>query len=113
MRISDWISDVCSSDLRSLRHQWHGEGTRLAEGAWRDARCLRRRRADQSGQARREEEDRPPRQPGRDRTSGVEGKSAAARVGLGGSSNNKNRKTLIMIRTYICEDTCQKIDRIR
>src|SRR3546814_4807345 len=32
MRISDWSSDVCSSDLRSL--QWS-----LARSAWRQRRC--------------------------------------------------------------------------
>src|SRR3546814_2573941 len=46
MRISDWSSDVCSSDLN---HPWHGGGTHLqrrrSRRDLRDRRCRRQRLA--------------------------------------------------------------------
>src|SRR3546814_11304429 len=71
MRISDWSSDVCSSDL-ARRRNWRWP---MGAASTRRSRCRRpvRRRAIGSG--------------GEDRKSVVSGKSVSVRVDLGGSRN--------------------------
>src|SRR3546814_11728690 len=100
MRISDWSSDVCSSDLRIdvggpdpdlVRPRRSGRGAHLGQGA---SRC---RRADRRGGAAADGS----RAAGRgaerlDRTSVVLGKSVSVRVALGG-------RRIIQTQKYITE----------
>src|SRR3546814_14803001 len=98
MRISDWSSDVCSSDLAERHHaRPRGRGT---DGAWR-GRCGQR-----AGRARQQGADigvavaagvaldgldvGPERI---DRTSVVEGTSVSVRVDLGGRRSIKTKTT--------------------
>src|SRR3546814_9318191 len=87
MRISDWSSDVCSSDLRHL----YSRDERFESGL----RCGTHR---QRGEAGRGEQrgadvahagDAHQHQPDGDRKSGVSGKSVSVRVDLGGRSITK------------------------
>src|SRR3546814_15732717 len=96
MRISDWSSDVCSSDLSAARALLPGDLRR--QGVVRIMRpfsgVLRRRRwpaaGTKSGVSTKMAEQAP--EVGLGRTSVVEGKSVSVRVDLGGSSisNKKN-----------------------
>src|SRR3546814_20602414 len=80
MRISDWSSDVCSSDLRA------GAGRPV------QARRLHRRRTVCAGRARQRAGRRHRRCPP-DRKSVVEGKSVSVRVDLGGRRILKKKQT--------------------
>src|SRR3546814_15441456 len=97
MRISDWSSDVCSSDLAAQQRQRsvHDEGRDarphlgivLGESLLGDAGVLP---VEPVGMG---EPDCGRRLPGRlDRKSGVEGKSVSIRVDIGGSSKIKKKK---------------------
>src|SRR3546814_20533831 len=102
MRISDWSSDVCSSDLSAITDA----GTALARRLAHDPARLRARGADHAG--RQLHPDRQPRQPdrgrarrerrrearlpGADRKSVVCGKSVSVRVDLGGARQLKKKK---------------------
>src|SRR3546814_20189279 len=110
MRISDWSSDVCSSDLRRLLTPSNFPSSRCNDGEppqkfpWTQATTqLRRdaRRVDggardrlvpdhRRGVDRRQEPTRLPHQ--RDRKSVVKGKSVSVRVDLGGSRIIKKKK---------------------
>src|SRR3546814_4641808 len=100
MRISDWSSDVCSSDLRQ-----HRVGARLrvhVDRARRHARQSRRHREAEPHRARELVEEFPflddvrarrrIEQCGRDRKSVVQGKSVSVRVDLGGLRIIKKKK---------------------
>src|SRR3546814_16927890 len=102
MRISDWSSDVCSSDLNRREGSRRVRKGRLADGWSRDARCLINEAAsaadhDAMAVCRRA-------QGvfvgvhvcGADRKSGVWGKSVSVRVALGGrrSIQKKNTNTI-------------------
>src|SRR3546814_13534024 len=101
MRISDWSSDVCSSDLPAarslgLRHRLPGEGRAGGlQARPRDGRLTDRDgkpiRAGLTG----------------DRKSVVEGKSVSVRVDLGGRRiiQKKNKKTSMHIQTHNKEKT--------
>src|SRR3546814_17065416 len=91
MRISDWSSDVCSSDLRCQRIQsTNARPLRAARPARKGARFHPRKA---------------------DRKSVVEGKSVSVRVDLGGSRIIKKKKRKIKIdnRTYR-QETNNNID---
>src|SRR3546814_11163109 len=86
MRISDWSSDVCSSDLGSWRRPSPARACRFPPRAdKRNARCPSCRRS------------LPPQSPddrgSQDRKSVVKGKSVSVRVDLGGRRINKTKKT--------------------
>src|SRR3546814_14289734 len=88
MRISDWSSDVCSSDLRN-KDIWLPEP---------EERQLHPSKQDQIGEKRRRngpDEDRKDRQSlrKRDRKSVVSGKSVSVRVDLGGRRISKKQKS--------------------
>src|SRR3546814_21000327 len=70
MRISDWSSDVCSSDLTPTRIQ--SRAARLSSLTQRAGRIA-------------------PRGPGSDRKSDVYGKKVSVRVDLGGRRNKKDK----------------------
>src|SRR3546814_10927153 len=117
MRISDWSSDVCSSDLvvpprgRAVR----GGDAACLKGVSTDAPqnvatgraippndvFLRRQEREKSGQPERHmrHESRDPLQP--DRKSVVEGKSGSVRVDLGGRSIIKKNKFIFEMRVII------------
>src|SRR3546814_15989298 len=92
MRISDWSSDVCSSDLSCLSHlnhlrsrerrwvQWTGEAAfeRSRNGTWQYGRTSGWRCDRRSGC--------------KDRKSVVSGKSVSVRVDLGGRRSIKKKK---------------------
>src|SRR3546814_13033634 len=89
MRISDWSSDVCSSDLLRLRHRRHDRdrGDRPPAHDGRVAQPRHGRRGDGPAHGL----DRAPR---RDRKSGGEGKSVSVRVDIGwGRIHKKKKKT--------------------
>src|SRR3546814_17013770 len=97
MRISDWSSDVCSSDLRA------GRGGRACPGAStaspptarpasRRARSGRTRSAACASSARAARRRRGRASRSTDRKSVGEGKSVAVRVSLGGRRNIQNKK---------------------
>src|SRR3546814_11038284 len=100
MRISDWSSDVCSSDLRTEHRRRHGITNALAGGddpANGMPADLRRRRRDHHEQRIREEtrlgHSGESSGPGdEDRKSVVEGKSVSVRVDLGGRRIIKKKK---------------------
>src|SRR3546814_13273985 len=108
MRISDWSSDVCSSDLAGEHQQHHDE--RVAERAQQLQRPVRRllardlvqavalqARADLFGvESAGVALQRVQQRVGADRKSVVEGKSVSVRVALGGRRiiNKKNNKPL-------------------
>src|SRR3546814_20246514 len=90
MRISDWSSDVCSSDLPSRYHSVRA----ISAPPRRPAQVIRipsapRRRADWTTRfiARRKATR-------RDRKSGGEGKSVSVRVDLGGRRSLEKKKIL-------------------
>src|SRR3546814_19645781 len=103
LRISDWSSDVCSSDLRIRRSPQRrardpgGEAAGIAAGTPRDGGGL-------SARATRTLRPRLPRPAVRhrgDRQSVVEGKSVSVRVYLGGRRILKQKKSLrIKIQGY-------------
>src|SRR3546814_12987417 len=100
--MSDWSSDVCSSDLEVGRDPRERLGRKDAEGAEDDRRYAAEdqdvrtesRRAGVPGEQHREAQDRidPDRRRDRDRKSVVEGKRVAGRVALGGSRSIKKQK---------------------
>src|SRR3546814_16270869 len=84
MRISDWSSDVCSSDLRARRGR-HGSALCLALGGLAAPGT--------GGLSRRHRFHSPPRQhppPAQYRKCVVQGKCVSVRVDLGGSGNINN-----------------------
>src|SRR3546814_10930224 len=99
MRISDWSSDVCSSDLHDIRHA-RGRTLRVREGgddlaidadrlvvlrvAGEEGRIARARRSERGGFGIFGRE--------QDRKSGGEGKSVSVSVGLGGRRSIKQKK---------------------
>src|SRR3546814_18577641 len=88
MRISDWSSDVCSSDLEAEQGR---RGVRVELHA--DAVVGEIEAAEGGDQA-----------VGGDRKSVVEGKSVSVRVDLGGRRIiKKNRQSQVSIRTTTCE----------
>src|SRR3546814_15362627 len=98
MRISDWSSDVCSSDLRAVSH---GAGRRAGRVVGRARLAARDQRA--RGQARLVCDDPAARRAARperrqldvhvpDRKSVVEGKSVSVRVDLGGVRTLKYKR---------------------
>src|SRR3546814_12382900 len=102
MRISDWSSDVCSSDLQRDRHRecpaadrragprHRGavlRGTGLGRPALAGQLRLHRGAPERLGPARREAA-------GEDRKSVVEGKSVSVRVDLGGRRIIKTKNTV-------------------
>src|SRR3546814_13910667 len=111
MRISDWSSDVCSSDLDLARPRRGRRGADLGQDTRRRRRTVRRRGA---ADYRRGAADRHPgrlRQPrdrrarlAIDRKSVVSGKSVSVRVDLGGrriiKKKNNNLQMLNHILTY-------------
>src|SRR3546814_5112315 len=90
MRISDWSSDVCSSDLAIARSQ-----NRLVEngpsGASTSSRGDNIWMPVKTNGATRLRPRRPVIRPSADRKSVVEGKSVSVRVDLGGRSSLKNK----------------------
>src|SRR3546814_16105856 len=78
MRISDWSSDVCSSDLRDAARAGRN-GCVRARATRRRSRVGRRPRANRGGCRGRGRRD-----GSQDRKSVVEGKSVSVRVDLGG-----------------------------
>src|SRR3546814_11114555 len=106
MRISDWSSDVCSSDLREADRLSGGAEDRLEghpaqnRGGRRAGRPRQRRRGREGLQDHPQERQglrqgrRHRGRPGaaEDRTSGVEGKSVEVRVDMGGSRSLKKKK---------------------
>src|SRR3546814_14036413 len=100
MRISDWSSDVCSSDLRPDRADLGalgpaGPGGRRGQRG-RAALCLRRRAA---VAAQPDLDLREPADALADRKSVVSGKSVSVRVDLGGRriiKNKNNRNTVVL-----------------
>src|SRR3546814_19292913 len=90
MRISDWSSDVCSSDL-DRRGAWplRRRDPAALHAAQRDGRPRRGRRRRLPADP----------QPGRDRKSVVWGKSVSVRVALGGRRSITNKKLTITTHT--------------
>src|SRR3546814_14408881 len=84
MRISDWSSDVCSSDLRRYRPGEWRQGRGRQHRQWRHRRRQRRPRPRHRG--------RQWRRPPGDRKSVVSGKSVSVRVDLGGRRIIKKKK---------------------
>src|SRR3546814_12208297 len=106
MRISDWSSDVCSSDLRLLRHLAELRARRGQPQAMRAA--VEQRRADPAFErAHAAAEGGPGHVPplrGTERESVGEGKSVAVRVDIGGrriikKKTNKDRERKHLTRT--------------
>src|SRR3546814_17379199 len=104
MRISDWSSDVCSSDLPRRLADPDPVGIEVEEGQEQlDRRAVGeieqhgdRRQEDEDEQQRRRPALHPRRHPGRghdrhDRKSVVKGKSVSVRVALGGRRIFKNK----------------------
>src|SRR3546814_15801137 len=99
MRISDWSSYVCSSDLRELTVDTSNQELRLHDGVTPGGhRFLNRDSNDQRYQAKSSELDGfngcAPSDRG-DRKSVVSGKSVSVRVDRGGSRSIKKKKTTI------------------
>src|SRR3546814_18975238 len=117
MRISDWSSDVCSSDLgEAVRRRRLREG-REAEDDCPDRGRHRARRADARGRGRahrrqslrfREHAGGPPPQPVADRKSVVSGKSVSVRVDLGGRRiiNTKKHLSSILTNLHLLPKPC-------
>src|SRR3546814_15864491 len=101
MRISDWSSDVCSSDLRvrSRPDRQPAAFGHCVSLEWRDVYCAAQghRRSERSEDCRENSSaDRTTalfRQWQRDRKSVVKGKSVSGRVDLGGRRTLKKKKT--------------------
>src|SRR3546814_16859118 len=99
MRISDWSSDVCSSDLRRHRADIHGEG-RHVQQVVEDARDFREQHADVLAARRCGDAEQPldGEHKGvlltQDRKSVVEGKSVSVRLDLGGRRIIKKKNIL-------------------
>src|SRR3546814_13602130 len=91
MRISDWSSDVCSSDLHVRCHSRHPD--RRGRHRPRDRRCDARRPRRPEGALRMGPPDRRPRRRAADRKSVVSGKSVSVRVDLGGRRILKKKTT--------------------
>src|SRR3546814_20850134 len=96
MRISDWSSDVCSSDLVGMSEPcrvWHRFAQR---GAHFIGHACEQRRVENAGRDR-ADADRLRRQIARraqrERKSVVEGKSVSVRVAFGGLRSNKKKNT--------------------
>src|SRR3546814_15280113 len=97
MRISDWSSDVCSSDLEGGRILQRGHGRADRFGRRPDGRefLLSRNEHAASGRASGDRGDHR-----QDRKSVVWGKSVSVRVDLGGRGIIKKKNTLIKLKTY-------------
>src|SRR3546814_16717995 len=93
MRISDWSSDVCSSDLRDRRRRG-GLPHRLQLFGILPARCHGLYAAGQIWRVERVGELHAARQPGPDRKSVVSGKRVSVRVDIGGRRTITKKKTL-------------------
>src|SRR3546814_11051448 len=113
MRISDWSSDVCSSDLRNVepgnvigdtqmcaRH-WLAvtsypnaeDAQQSAVPAARQPRTIQKvERIDTRDQSHQQANQQVPDRPRADRQTGAEGKEVSVRVDLGGRSINKKKK---------------------
>src|SRR3546814_20906292 len=104
MRISDWSSDVCSSDLRCAALEVDEWKAASKDGQWGGLQPLCRRRrptvqpvaGDRSCQI--ETFAREPAN-GEDRKSVVSGKSVSVRVDLGGRRIIKKKKLMTLINT--------------
>src|SRR3546814_17855412 len=83
MRISDWSSDVCSSDLRRLAVQRARDQFLAGDGLAGDQHRQRRLREPANGAEQLAH---------RDRKSGVAGTSVSGRVDLGGGRTSKKKK---------------------
>src|SRR3546814_20282871 len=104
MRISDWSSDVCSSDLPAGRNRGPGQPRRAANGRYLNHRAaggcsviqecavLVKGRAFSSARQARRGRLRPPPDRPQDRKSVVEGKSVYVRVAIGGRRTIKKKK---------------------
>src|SRR3546814_15686376 len=94
MRISDWSSDVCSSDLRCRRACRHARRRGPVHRLRTDRRGVRPPRPRHARRAAAAREQARAHEAGdlSDRKSVVEGKSVSVRVDLGGRRINKNKK---------------------
>src|SRR3546814_3209243 len=88
MRISDWSSDVCSSDLEDRRRE-HAAHDRAADGVLPARACSVRHRQRQHAE---HESERGHQDRTQDRKSVVEGKSVSVRVDLGGRRIMTNKE---------------------
>src|SRR3546814_13980354 len=106
MRISDWSSDVCSSDLRPI---WaaRSQAWAVAGGGWHTAPAASGRRGESAGDDRRRRSDQCRR---RDRKSVVQGKSVSVRVDLGGRRIIKKKRDIKRITRLVSnkQDTTNK-----
>src|SRR3546814_11468950 len=110
MRISDWSSDVCSSDLHRGRKSLRSQRARCSGSGWAIRQASRGLQAHRWGHRLRRDYCRRVagfrtstggRRRHQDRKSVVSGKRGAGRVDLGGPRTMKKKKQIIYKDTYV------------